>query len=100
MAQDIVPTYMQVDSTGNYLIAAGISTSTAAQAIGIYTINTTSGLVTAVTGSPLPLYTGSGTTPTVITPTGMLITPNNSYVYVSLGALGVQVLTLGGQWST
>ncbi len=25
----------------------------------------------------------------------MLITPNNSYVYVSLGSLGVQVLTLG-----
>ena len=25
----------------------------------------------------------------------MLITPNNSYVYVSLGTLGVQVLTLG-----
>ncbi len=25
----------------------------------------------------------------------MLITPNNSYVYVSLGPLGVQVLTLG-----
>ena len=95
MAQDIVPTYMQVDSTGNYLIAAGISTSTAAQAIGIYTIDTSTGLVTAVTGSPLPLYTGSGTTPTVVTPTGMVITANNSYVYVSLGALGVQVLTLG-----
>jgi 6-phosphogluconolactonase len=28
-------------------------------------------------------------------PTGMLITPNNANVYVSLGALGVQVLTLG-----
>lgn len=95
MAQDIVPTFMQVDSTGNYLIAAGISTSTAAQAIGIYTIDTSTGLITAVTGSPLPLYTGSGTTPTVITPTGMIITANNSYVYVSLGALGVQVLTLG-----
>ena len=30
-----------------------------------------------------------------MTPTAMLITPNNSYVYVSLGSLGVQVLTLG-----
>jgi DNA-binding beta-propeller fold protein YncE len=31
----------------------------------------------------------------VVTPTGLLITPNNSYVYVSLGSLGVQILTLG-----
>jgi 6-phosphogluconolactonase len=95
MGGDVVPTYMQVDSTGNYLIAAGISTSTAAQTIGIYTIDTSTGVVTAVSGSPLALYTGSGTTPTVVTPSGLLITPNNSYVYVSLGALGVQVLTLG-----
>ena len=28
-------------------------------------------------------------------PTGLFITPNNSLVYVSLGTLGVQVLTLG-----
>jgi 6-phosphogluconolactonase (cycloisomerase 2 family) len=95
MGGDVVPTYMQVDSTGNYLLAAGVSTSTAAQTIGIYTIDTSTGVVTAIKGSPLALYTGSGTTPTVVTPTGLLITPNNSYVYVSLGGLGVQVLTLG-----
>jgi 6-phosphogluconolactonase (cycloisomerase 2 family) len=95
LAQDVIPTHMQVDSTGNYLIAAGLGTSTAAQTIGIYTINTSTGIVTAVSGSPLALYTGSGTTPTLLTPTGLLITPNNSYVYVSLGALGVQLLTLG-----
>ncbi len=35
-AQDVVPTAMQVDSTGGYLLAAGIGTSTPAQAIGIY----------------------------------------------------------------
>jgi 6-phosphogluconolactonase len=95
MGGDVVPAFMQVDSTGNYLLAAGLGTSTAAQAIGIYTIDTSTGVVTAVSGSPLPLYTGSGTTPTVVTPSGMLITPNNSYVYVSLASLGVQVLTLG-----
>jgi 6-phosphogluconolactonase len=48
-----------------------------------------------VGGSPLSLYTGTPTTPTVLTPTAMLITPNNAYVYVSLASLGVQVLTLG-----
>ena len=94
-AQDVVPTAMQVDSTGNYLLAAGVSTSFTAQAIGIYQINSTTGLLTALTGSPLALYTGTASTPTVLTPTAMLITPNNSYVYVSLASLGVQILTLG-----
>ena len=97
VAQDMVATQMQVevDSTGSYLLASGFGTSIGAQAIGIYTINTSTGLLTAVTGSPLPLYTGSGSTPAVVTPTGLLITPNNSYVYVSLYTLGVQILTLG-----
>jgi 6-phosphogluconolactonase (cycloisomerase 2 family) len=94
-AQDVVPTAMQIDSTGAYLLAAGISTSFTTQAIGIYQINGTTGLLTALTGSPLPLYTGKASTPIVLTPTEMLITPNNSYVYVSLASLGVQVLTLG-----
>jgi 6-phosphogluconolactonase (cycloisomerase 2 family) len=95
VAQDMVATRMQVDSTGGYLLAAGVGTSTAAQAIGIYQIDASTGLLTAITGSPLPLYTGNASTATVVAPTGLLITPNNSYVYVSLGALGVQILTLG-----
>ena len=95
VAQDLVATQMQVDSRGNYLLASGFGTAIGAQAIGIYTINTSTGLLTAVGGSPLALYTGNGSTPAVVTPTGLLITPNNSYVYVSLGALGVQILTLG-----
>ncbi len=94
-AQDVVATAMQVDSTGNYLLAVGISTSQQVQAIAIYTIDTTTGLLTPVAGSPLTLYTGSATSPTVVAPTGLLITPNNAYVYASLGTLGVQVLTLG-----
>jgi 6-phosphogluconolactonase len=94
LAQDLVPTAMQVDSTGSYLLAVGISTTNQAQAIGIYQISS-AGILTALTGSPLALYTGNGSTATVVAPTGMLITPNNSYVYASLGTLGVQVLTLG-----
>jgi 6-phosphogluconolactonase len=94
-AQDVVATAMQVDTTGNYLLAVGISTTQQVQAVGIYTIDTTTGLLTAVAGSPLTLYTGNASTPTVVAPTGLLITPNNSYVYASLGTLGVQVLTLG-----
>jgi 6-phosphogluconolactonase len=95
VAQDVLPSEMQVDSTGNYLLAAGISPASTLQVIGIYQINTSSGLLTAVSGSPLNLYTGTGSQPTINAPTGMLITPNNANVYVSLGNLGVQVLTLG-----
>ena len=100
VAQDVFPSFMQieVDSNGTYLLAAGISLSLGAQVVGIYAVDTSTGLLTALTGSPLALYTGVSTTvttPTVVSPTGMLITPNNSYVYVSLGSLGVQVLTLG-----
>jgi 6-phosphogluconolactonase (cycloisomerase 2 family) len=94
-ADDMVATAMQVDATGNYLLAVGISTAQQVQAIAIYTIDTSTGLLTPVTGSPLALYTGNASTPTVVAPTGLLITPNNAYVYASLGALGVQVLTLG-----
>jgi 6-phosphogluconolactonase len=95
VAADVVATSMQVDSTGTYLLAAGVGIARAAQAIGIYQINSSTGVLTALTGSPLALYTGKTTTPTVVSPTAMLITPNNSYVYVSLQSLGVQVLTLG-----
>src|ERR1700678_2138539 len=83
LAQDVIATQMQVDSTGNYLLASGIATTLQAQGVGIYQINTSTGLLTALSGSPLQLYTGNTTTPSVITPTGLLITPNNSYVYVS-----------------
>jgi 6-phosphogluconolactonase len=99
-AQDVIATQMQVDSTGNYLLALGISTSTQAQAISLYQIDTSTGLLTAL--GQLALYTGNASTPTVVAPTGLLITPNNAYVYASLGTLGVQVLTLasGGVLST
>ncbi|MGC2403883.1 MAG: beta-propeller fold lactonase family protein [Acidobacteriaceae bacterium] len=95
LAQDVVATAMQVDTTGGYLLATGISVSNQTQAIAIYAIDTSTGILTAVAGSPLPLYTGNSSTATIVTPTGMLITPNNAYVYVSLGTLGVQILTLG-----
>ncbi len=95
VAQDLVATSMQVDSTGGFLLAVGVSTTSAAQAIGIYQIDSGTGLLTALANSPVGLYTGKAAPATVVTPTAMLITPSNAYVYVSLGTLGVQVLTLG-----
>jgi 6-phosphogluconolactonase len=95
VAQDVIAGQLAVDSTGTYLLAAGLRSSTTAQGIGIYQIASSTGLLTALSGSPLNLYTGTASTPTVVTPTGLLITPNNQLVYVSLATLGVQVLTLG-----
>jgi 6-phosphogluconolactonase len=95
VADDIIATAMQVDATGNYLLAVGISTAQQVQAIAIYTIDTSTGLLTEVPGSPLALYSVNASSPTIVAPTGLFITPNNAYVYASLGSLGVQVLTLG-----
>ena len=95
LAQDVIATTLKVDSTGNYLLAAGLGTATGTPAIGIYQIGSGGG-ITAESGSPLALDSGpAGSTPSATLATGMLITPNNAYVYVSLGDLGVQVLTLG-----
>ena len=95
LVQDVIVTTMQVDSTGAYLLAAGIGVAAQAQAIGIYQIDSSSGALTALGGSPLTLYLGASAHPPLTAPTGMLITPDNTKVYVSLGNLGVQVLTLG-----
>lgn len=100
VAQDVIASALQVDATGGYLLAAGLGSATGAQAIGIYQINSSTGALTPQGGSPLLLYQGSNASP--LLPTAMLITPNNSFVYVSLANLGVQVLTLspGGGLST
>ena len=85
---------MQVDSTGGFLLAAGISTANRYRPSPFTQIDTARAADPGH-GSPLALYTGNASTPTVVAPTGLLITPNNAYVYASLGTLGVQVLTLG-----
>ena len=95
VVQDVIVTAMQIDSTGTYLLAAGVGVAAQAQAIGIYQINSSNGVLTALGGSPLTLFLGTTKPPPLTTPTGLLITPDNTKVYVSLGNLGVQVLTLG-----
>ncbi len=102
LVQDVIATTMRVDSTGTYLLAAGVGVAAQAQAIGIYQINSSNGVLTALGGSPITLYLGTTKPPPLTTPTGLLITPDNTKVYVSLGNLGVQVLTLstGGALSS
>lgn len=91
VAQDMIPTAIAIDAAGKFLLAAGIGGQSQAQSIGIYQIDPSTGLLTALQNSPLLLYLPSNSKP--VFPSSLLITPNNANVYVSLGALGVQVLT-------
>ncbi len=99
LAQDVIPTAMQVEDRlqGGYLFTGfrlwDIHWGTSHRYIYGHCQH---GSVDRTHGFPLLLSTpGKTSTPTVVSPTSMLITPNNSIVYVSLATLGVQVLTLG-----
>lgn len=91
VAQDLIPSAIAIDTTGKFLLAAGIGGQSQAQSIGIYQIDPATGLLTALQNSPLLLYLPPNSKP--IFPPALLITPSNANVYVSLGTLGVQVLT-------
>jgi 6-phosphogluconolactonase len=98
--QDVSPTYMTVDPTGNFLLAAGISTSTAGPAIGIYQIQA-GGVLAELTGSPIaiPLPAADQANASNIIPVQLAIAPNSSFVYVTLGETGVEAIpfsTSGG----
>ena len=93
----VTPLSMQVDTTGLYLLAASadLTTTPATPLIGIYQINATTGALTPVTGSPLRVAPGNGSTATnpANAPTSLYITPNNKYVYLTLGSGGTEILT-------
>lgn len=75
----ISPVAVKVDTTGNWLIAVDLT-----PAAYVFAINTSTGALTQQ-GNAVPLDTGS--------PNRLLITPNDSLVYVSLGTGGVDILT-------
>ncbi len=96
LATDVIgPLSMQVDSTGAYLLVAAEDLSTTLPEIGIYSITATTGALTPLTGSPLAVKAGNGSTSTspVNAPYQLYITPNNSYVYLTLGGGGTEILT-------
>ena len=74
----ISPVALRVDTTGNWLIVVDPT-----PAAYVFAINTSTGTLTSE-GS-LPLSTGN--------PYGLVITPNNSFVYISLGTGGVAILS-------
>ena len=75
----VSPNVLRVDSSGQWLIAADLSPSAF-----VFSINATSGLLTQQ-GSALPLDAGS--------PNHILVTPNNTLTYTSLGTGGVDICT-------
>ena len=95
-SDQLLPVSMQVDSTGTVLLAASEDLSTTLPEIGVYTIDTSTGALTAVTNSPLVLAaSGNGSTNGALAnaPNQLYITPNNSLVYLTLGSGGTEVLT-------
>ena len=92
----LIPLSMQVDSTGTVLLAASEDPSTTEPEIGVYQIDTSTGALTTVTGSPLVLaQSGNGSNTGVLAnaPNQVYITPNNQLVYLTLGSGGTEILT-------
>ena len=79
---------MKIDTTGAYLLVANAGASS----ISVFSINSTTGALTTVTGSPFTL-TSAGTGSFANGVSHMIITPNNQFVYVSEGTSGVGILT-------
>ncbi|HEX4582209.1 MAG TPA: beta-propeller fold lactonase family protein [Acidobacteriaceae bacterium] len=96
LVQDIAPLAMTVDPSGKFLLVAGLASGVAA--VGEYAINS-DGTLSEVQGSPVSITFPSGTDTTNLAVTRIAVAPNSSYVFVTLGQLGVAPLpfnTSGG----
>lgn len=86
LTTDVSPLAMTVDPAGTHLLVGGLANG--GPAVGEYTINA-DGTLTEVTGSPVALTFPSGTDLTNLLIQKIAVAPNSSYVFVSLGQLGV-----------
>ncbi len=86
LVQDVAPIALTIDPSGKYLLVAGLANGAAA--VGEYAINS-DGTLTAVGGSPVSITFPSGTDTTNLSITNMAVAPNSSYVFVTMGQLGV-----------
>jgi 6-phosphogluconolactonase len=89
LATDVAPLALAVDPAGTHLLVAGLANG--GPAVGIYTINS-DGTLSELTGSPVALTFPQGTDLTNLLVQQIAIAPNSSYVFVSLGQLGVAPL--------
>jgi 6-phosphogluconolactonase len=89
LVQDVAPLALTVDPSGTYLLVAGLANGAAA--VGEYTINS-DGTLSEIAGSPISIAFPSGTDTSNLTVQGIAVAPNSSYVFVTLGQLGVAPL--------
>ena len=86
LVQDVAPIALTIDPSGKYLLVAGLANGAAA--VGEYAINS-DGTLSEVGGSPVSITFPSGTDTTNLSITNMAVAPNSSYVFVTMGQLGV-----------
>jgi 6-phosphogluconolactonase (cycloisomerase 2 family) len=86
LVQDVSPSALTVDPSGKFLMVAGLANGAAA--VGEYAINS-DGTLSEVTGSPVSITFVAGTDTTNLSVQNIAVAPNSSYVFVTLGQLGV-----------
>lgn len=86
LVADVSPLAMTIDPSGKYLLVAGLANGAAA--VGEYQINS-DGTLSEITGSPVSITFPSGTDTTNLSVTNIAVAPNSSYVFVTLGQLGI-----------
>jgi 6-phosphogluconolactonase len=89
LVQDVAPSALTVDPSGQFLLVAGLANGVAA--VGEYVINS-DGTLSEVGGSPVSITFGAGIDTTNLAVTNIVVAPNSSYVFVTLGQLGVAPL--------
>lgn len=96
LVQDVAPSALTVDPSGQYLLVAGLADG--APAVGEYLINA-DGTLAEVQGSPVSITFPAGTDTSTASVQNIAVAPNSSYVFVTIGQLGVAPLpfnTSGG----
>jgi 6-phosphogluconolactonase (cycloisomerase 2 family) len=89
LVQDVAPSALTVDPSGKFLLVAGLANGVAA--VGEYAINS-DGTLSEVSGSPVSITFVAGTDTTNLSVQNIAVAPNSSYVFVTLGQLGVAPL--------
>jgi 6-phosphogluconolactonase (cycloisomerase 2 family) len=96
LATDVDPSAVAVDPAGTHLLVAGIANGV--PAVGEYTINS-DGTLSPMTGSPVTIALPNGANIANALITNIAVAPNSSFVFVTLGQLGVALMpftTTGG----
>jgi 6-phosphogluconolactonase len=89
LVQDVAPLALTIDPSGKFLLVAGLANGVAA--VGEYVINS-DGTLSEVTGSPVTIAFPTGTDTTNLSVQQIAVAPNSSWVFVTLGQLGVAPL--------